>query len=221
MLQIDSFPLFFSLLPLATYLLLLGAMRLSRRPLVTTQSRDGAALAIALVGLVMIGPVHLFFPSAAAAELGWIVWVVLGVFYTLCVSLILMSLKPKIVLYGISPLDALVELHKAAITIDSSAIIDQDRMQVDLPSRGVHLRIEHHGLHDVVQIEAFERNLHPHFWRHLLLQLRQQTHSKTSPFSIGGLVMLVAGLFLMSICVRQIYAHPTEILAGFRQWMRV
>jgi hypothetical protein len=46
--------------PLATYLLVLGVLNLSSRPLLTTGGRDAAALAMAIAGLMVVGPMELF-----------------------------------------------------------------------------------------------------------------------------------------------------------------
>src|SRR6056297_2244871 len=119
--SIDVFPQVVALLPLASYFILLGALRLGRYPLVTTATRDGAAVGIAASGLMMIGPAYLFFPSMAAAELGWYVWIVLGIFYMLCISMLLLALKPKIVIYGLRVDDAEACLLRASQTIDPSA----------------------------------------------------------------------------------------------------
>ena len=75
--------------PFAVYLLLLGVMNLRGRPLVTTGARDAAALGIGLVGFVIAGPMQLFFPEGAASRFGGWVWLMLIVFYGLCVSCLL------------------------------------------------------------------------------------------------------------------------------------
>ncbi len=48
--------------PVTVYLLLLGAVNLSRRPLLVSGVRDAAALALAAAGLAIIGPLELLFP---------------------------------------------------------------------------------------------------------------------------------------------------------------
>ena len=63
--------------PLAVYLFLLGVLNLKGFPFVTTGSRDGAALAIGMVGFVIIGPMELFFPEGAASRFGAWVWIML------------------------------------------------------------------------------------------------------------------------------------------------
>ena len=65
--MIEPFTVLLALLPLIGYLLVLCIIRLSGRAIVTTGGRDIAALAIAISGLLAVGPAELFFPSSAAA----------------------------------------------------------------------------------------------------------------------------------------------------------
>lgn len=219
--SIDVFPQVVALLPLASYFILLGALRLGRYPLVTTATRDGAAVGIAASGLMMIGPAYLFFPSMAAAELGWYVWIVLGIFYMLCISLLLLALKPKIVIYGLRVDDAEACLLRAAQTIDPSAHLEANRQQIVLPQASVTLRVDALGITDAVQIEAFEKHLHPRFWRQLLLEVRREAAQVRKGLSIGGLGMLAVGISLMVLTVSQALSQSNELLAGFRQWLQV
>ena len=66
----DPFRLCLALGPVAMYLLLLGAVNLSRRSLLVSGVRDAAALALAVSGMVVVGPMELFFPFESAVKLG-------------------------------------------------------------------------------------------------------------------------------------------------------
>ncbi|WP_164103970.1 hypothetical protein [Candidatus Laterigemmans baculatus] len=215
----DPFATVIALLPLATYLLLLGGIRFRRRPLATTGVRDGAAVALAISGLMVVGPLHLFFPSTAAIQLGWWTWVLLVVLYLLCVSLLLFSFPQRIVIYGVRARDILEPLEAAARTVDPAAVSTVERMQVSLPERRVHLRVEPLGWTHAVAIEAFEKHLHPEFWNHLLRELRERTHAMQPPSHRSASGMVAAGSILMAIAVYQIVGQPTETLAGFREWL--
>src|SRR3977135_4015231 len=70
----DGSYLCLALCPLAVYLVALGLVNLSRRPTLVTGSRDITALGLALSGMVIGGPMQLFFPEYAAAQLGPLVW---------------------------------------------------------------------------------------------------------------------------------------------------
>lgn len=214
-----AFPIVVALLPLATYLILLGGMRLLLRPVITTGARDLAAVGVAVSGFVVIGPLQLFFPSDAAAQLGWLVWLILGMLYVLCVGLVVLALRPSIIVYGMRLKDALPLVLQAAKTIDDQASLDEASGQINLDAKGVHLRVDPVGITDAVQIESFERNLHPRFWRMLLSQLRLQGRSVRCSFSVGGLTMLLAGLMMLLLIGMIGYQHSEQLLASFRDWL--
>ena len=89
--------------PLALYLLLLGGINLSTRPLVTTGGRDLMCLAIALAGCAVAGPLELFFPESFAGT-PWLTW------------LMLLSLSGMIaVLTEVSAQDELEDQHIQAV----------------------------------------------------------------------------------------------------------
>jgi uncharacterized membrane protein len=218
---IKPFPLLIALLPLATYLLVLGLMRAQRKPLVTTNIRDAAALAIAVSGLVMIGPIHLFFPSAAAAELGWVVWVVLAVFYGLCVTLLLLSLRPKIVVYGIKESELMQNLQQVAAALGTECELDHEHHCVRFSQPNVLLRLEHQGVAGVVGIELLQRSVHPIFWSQLLFHLRRQLKTQASPITGGTVLMLLSGVMMVSYAAYLFLFANEELLAGFRTWLQL
>lgn len=126
--------------PLAVYLLLLGVMNLRGRPLVTTGARDAAALGIGLVGFVIAGPMELFFPEGAASRFGGWVWVMLIVFYGLCVSLVVLLMRSRIVIYNISLEQLRPILTSVAMKLDKRSRWSGDSLL--MPERKVHLHVE-------------------------------------------------------------------------------
>ena len=98
----DPLRLTIALVPLASYGLLIGLLNARRRPFLTTGGADLAALAAALSGLILVGPIELFRPEAASAEFGSYVWLFLLVFYWLCVWLAVLLAKPRLVVYNVT-----------------------------------------------------------------------------------------------------------------------
>jgi hypothetical protein len=75
----DPFRLCLAFGPVTIYLLLLGIVNLGRRPLLVSGVRDTAALALAISGLVIVGPIELFFPvrgrhQTRHVRLGFAAW---------------------------------------------------------------------------------------------------------------------------------------------------
>ena len=98
----DPFRLCLALGPVAVYLVVLGGMNLMRRPFVVSGTRDTAALGLAVFGLFLVGPFELFYPSAASNLFGSFVWVFLASLYGLSVVLVLLSQRPRLVVYNIA-----------------------------------------------------------------------------------------------------------------------
>lgn len=126
--------------PLSVYLLLLGIINLRGRPFVTTGARDSAALSIGVIGLMLVGPMKLFFPEAAASRFGVIVWLMLIIFYGLCVSLAVLLMRSRIVIYNISMEHLRPILTGVAMKLDKKSRWNGDSLW--LPERKVHLHVE-------------------------------------------------------------------------------
>ncbi len=96
----DAARSFIALGPLAIYLLVLGAINFFPRPFLTTGLRDLAALGLAVCGLVLVGPVELFAPTQVIAKMGVVFWLSILGFYVSSVTLLLLLLPPRLVVYN-------------------------------------------------------------------------------------------------------------------------
>ncbi len=216
---VEPFTILLALLPLIGYLLVLSAIRLSGRALVTTGGRDVAALAMAISGLIAVGPAELFFPTAAATVFGPAVWVALGVFYALCTTLVALTTSPKLVVYGRTPEELFEPLLAAAREIDPKASGESQTLQVRLPQSGVHLRLDGVRYIDHALVLAFEPNLSPRFWKTLLLNLRKQVSQRVSPMPRRGFAMLAVVVMLSTILLWQSFSNRELLVEGFRDWL--
>ena len=87
--------------PVAMYLLVLGAINLSPRPVLTTGTRDIATLGIAISGFAIAGPMELFLPVRAVGFWGpWITWGLMLGIYVLGLLLVVLMLRPRLVIYN-------------------------------------------------------------------------------------------------------------------------
>ncbi len=136
----DPLRLSLALGPLAIYLLLLGAINLSRRPLLVTGGRDFIVLGLAVSGLVIIGPMELFFPIMAASVYGAVVWGLLIGLYGMCLILVVLVLRPRLVIYNISSEELRPILSQLLVEMDPEARWAGD--SVVLPNLGVQMRME-------------------------------------------------------------------------------
>lgn len=214
-----AFHLLLAFLPLSAYLLGLGWVRWTGRPLVTTGARDLVALSLGVSGLIAVGPGELFFPSAAGASYGAAVWPMLAFLYYLLVSLVVMNSRPRLVVYGfneqaISPL-----LFTACSRLDPAVRADMAAGTISLPSHQVHLRIvAHRGGHSC-DIEAFETNVTPAFWRALLQATRSSVATQTASGRGLGLLLMAVGVAMLSAIGWQLISQPEQLATGLSDWL--
>ena len=90
-----------ALLPLAAYANVLGLLRLRSCPTVLSGAMDLILLGFAVIGLIAIGPIELFFPRAAYSLLGGWVWTILIALYLFVLMLLALNTTPKLVIYGL------------------------------------------------------------------------------------------------------------------------
>ena len=158
-----------AIVPLSVYLLMLGLLNLRRRPFLTTGARDIAALGVGIVGFMIAGPMELFFPESAASQFGAWVWVMLLVFYGLCMSLIVLLMRSRIVIYNVS-----MEKLRPALTMVAMEMDRKSRWAGDslvIPSAGIHLHAEPVGWLRNVQLTAVGHNQSQEGWMTLETEL--------------------------------------------------
>ncbi len=208
-----------ALLPLIGYLLLLSSIRISGRALITTASRDIAALGVAISGLVAIGPAELFFPGTAAAVFGPWVWFAIATLYALCLALLAITSTPKLVIYGRTVDQTFEPLVRAAQKLDPSAVGDDTKAQISMPNAGIQLRVEGQPGSDCSQVFSFEPNLSPTFWSRLQGNLRSEFAKETVPRNLRGLGMLSVAFAMIAFLVWYSVGEEDLVVEGFRKWL--
>ncbi len=204
-------------LPVAVYLILIGGLRLRKRPLVTTGWRDTLTLAIAASGLVAIGPMQLFFPAQAAARWHSWVWLALFVLYVLGIALILLSCKPRLIAYGMDESQFRDTLATAAEQIDLGAMWTGDVLS--MPNSGIQLAIEPSGaarVHQVVHVGLLN-NLQD--WLRLEKAFVKSGSEVNCPRSAAGWSLVISGTLLLAIAVTPLISDPAESLAQLRDFL--
>ena len=120
-----------------------GAIGL-RRPVVVAGGRDAAARALAVSGLIFVGPLALLFPESLAARIGPAgtkhVWLILIAMYALYLTLVLLTLRPRLVIYNISAHQLRPILAELVQRIDPEARWAGESLC--LPGLGVQLHLD-------------------------------------------------------------------------------
>jgi len=211
----DPLRLAIALVPLASYCLLIGLLNARRRPFLTSGGADLAALGAALSGLVIVGPVELFRPEAASAELGSYVWLFLIVFYWLWVWLAVLLARPRLVITNISGEELRPVLAEAARSLDPEARWAGDSLS--LPALGIQLHMETFEIMRNVSLIASGAKQNLAGWRQLGGELYQRLETlrvAPNPRALGIVLLAIA---LMSVSMAHMLAHPQQVAQAMEE----
>jgi hypothetical protein len=204
--------------PLATYFLVLGSVHLATRPLVVSGARDAAALALAIAGLVVVGPMELFLIEEAAVRYGTLVWAMMLVAYGLTVILVILLQRPRLVIYNISQQQLRPVLAEVVAQLDSEARWAGESLA--MPQLGVQLYLESSPLFQNVQLVAAgpEQNLPG--WKRLekalAIALRKSRH-RAQRF---GVLATMAGLGTAALVTYVLMRDPGGVMHSLNEMLR-
>jgi hypothetical protein len=215
----DPFRLCLALGPVAVYVLLLGALNLSRRAFLVTGTRDAAALGLAVSGLVVVGPIELFFPDAAAVRFGPYVWVLLVAFYALCLVLVLLLLRPRLIVYNISADQLRPILADLVVQLDSGARWAGDSLV--LPGLGVQLHVDSLTAMRNASLSSVGPNQNHQGWRKLEAALRNALTQVEVGRNPRGLTLVCAGVLIASSLVLAIAHDPQAVAQALFDMLRL
>jgi hypothetical protein len=193
-------------------------LNLSSRPFVTTGLRDSAALGVALMGFVIVGPMELFLPERLLARLPlpWLVWPILISFYLLCLTLVVLLQRPRLVIYNVSPEQLRASLGDILGQLDKEARIAGE--SIYLPNLGVQLYIEALPVLKNVQLKSTGPLQSYQGWRELEAALRsalRETRGAANPY---GISLILFGAVILGI-VSYMMTFEGESIA--QAWLEV
>jgi hypothetical protein len=215
---VDPLHLTIALSPLAVYLLLMGLINLSARPLLTTGARDMAALAIAISGFVIVGPMELFLPEHAARQMGGFVWLLLLAMYILGVFLLLLMLRPRLVIHNMTVESFRPILADAVSTLDGDARWVGDSLI--LPRLGVQLHLE--PFHAMRNIQLVSSGPHQSYagWKQLESALASSLREISSPRSPYGLRLVILALLMVALMTFSVVQDTPLVAQSLREMLR-
>ena len=215
----DPFRLCLALGPVAVYVLLFGAINLARRPFLVTGTRDAATLGLAVSGFMIVGPIELFFPNAAAMRFGPYVWLFLLVFYVLCLVLVLLLLRPRLIIYNM-PADRL-----RPILADLAGELDREARwagdSLSLPTLGVQLHVDNVGVMRNVSLTSVGPKQSHAGWRRLELALGTALAREEVSRNPRGLSLLGAGILITAALVLAIARNPQAVAQALFEMLRL
>lgn len=215
----DPFRLCLALGPVAIYVLLVGTINLFRRPFLVSGNRDAAALGLAVSGLVIVGPVELFFPVAASIRFGPFVWALLIALYALCLVLVLLVLRPRLVIYNISPDELRPILADLVTQLDPEARWAGDSLA--LPNLGVQLHVEGRAMMRNVSLTSVGPQQNPPGWRRLEQALDTELSRLEVPRNPRAISLIGAGVLLLLALILAIARDPQAVFQALSQMLQI
>jgi len=214
----DVLQLAVAFIPLAFYILLVGAINLIGRPLVVTGVRDVTALAIAISGLTVVGPMELFFPEAAAREIGNWVWILMLTFYALCATLVLLLMKPRLVIYNVNYDRLRPILGQIVPELDADARWAGECLM--LPNLAVQIHLEVSPLTRYAQLVGVGSRQSLDGWKMLETELKSALRQEASSSHFYGWAMTTIGVALLISLAFLLLEDPQAVAQAFRDWLR-
>ena len=206
---IDPFRMTLAFGPVAMYLLMLGMINLSRRPLMVSGGRDAAALALAIMGMLIVGPFDLFLPQASVLHYGPKAWVMVLTFYGLCVAMGILMMRPRLVIYNISADKLRPILAEVVAGLDSDARWAGDSLV--LPNLEVQLSVDNFRIMRNVSLKSVGGSQDLHGWRRLEQGLVGALSQETVSRNPGGLSLFFTGLLILGGLAMVISRNPQTI----------
>lgn len=215
----DPLHLCIALSPLSVYLLLLGIINLSKRPLVTNGARDAAALGVGISGFVIVGPMELFVPEATILRLGVLVWALLLAFYAMCLTLLVLLMRPRLVIYNIRPDQVRPMLADLVNQLDRESRWAGECLII--PNLGVQLHVEASNAMRNVQLIAAGVNQSYEGWHRLEKALTaelQQVRSVRNPY---GFSLVFFSLLMISIATFFLVQDAETVAHSLKEMLRL
>ncbi len=214
----DPLHLCIALCPLSAYVLLLGLINLSSRPLVTSGARDLAALAMGISGLVCVGPVELFFPESAVAWLGAYVWLLLAGLYALLAWFLMLILRPRVVLYNVTPEQLRPALADVVVELDADARWAGECLV--LPRLGIQLHLETFPAMRNIQLASSGPHQSYAGWRRLERALAKALKSASSTPNPYGFSLVFFGLLMVALVTFSVVNDADAVARGVAEMLR-
>ncbi len=212
----DAFLICSNLLPIGTYFCVLGLLHALGRPLVTTGLRDTIALALALTGLAINGPISYVLHSRMLPEfLVHSRWIGLLLYVVLVVAMVPRGFE-TLIIYNcteaavVSSVRATLErLGVAFHEVPGGWIMANRGMSLEMDSFGALSNVTLHfrGLRD--------RTL----FRQIQVDLAETLAGTRIGYSLVGTLMAASGGLVLALPVWVLARNPRDFVAMFREML--
>jgi hypothetical protein len=161
---------------------------------------------------------ELFLPEAATNRFGGYVWLLLLAFYGLCLTLIVLLLRPRLVIYNVNPNQLRAVLAEVVSELDSDARWAGDSLL--LPKLGVQLHVELFESARNVQLIAAGGRQSFAGWKRLEVALAKVLHQTTASPNPHGFGILALGILLIGWMAYRVISDPANVVQGLDEMLR-
>jgi Ca2+/Na+ antiporter len=176
---------------------------------VVSAGRDFAVLALAVAGLVVVGPMDLFFPLTASIRFGPHVWILMIVLYVLLVVFLILFLRPRLVIYNISTDELRPILADLAGKLDPDTRWAGDSLW--LPNLGVQLHVDSVAKMRNVALVSSGPGQNHQGWRRLELALQAALSQVEVPRNFRAVSLVSAALIILLFLVLAVSSDPQDV----------
>jgi hypothetical protein len=215
----SSFQWVIALGPLSLYWLVLGFILQFRRPLVVSGYRDTACLGLALIGLFMVGPAELFFPTPAFNLIGTSVWIFITLLYLFLLLFAVLNTRPRIVVYGLDD-QKLAFVVTQALNANGLAY-EQLGQHFVIKEWGVEGSVEKAGFGNISHFAATTRDQNVVGWVRIEKAIHQHLLQELISADKGGKWWLWLGSLTLAIILYSLATNSTDLAQGFREMLRL
>ena len=205
--------------PLALYSLALAWLHSRPQPFAVDGRRDFIALALALFGVLFVGPGSITPPLSAMTIWRANVWLLCGVLY-FCVVVLSTSLqRPRIVVYNATCEELRAPLSRVALSLDDEA--RWAGASLNLPNLGVQLYVDGAALGRVATLVGLGAERSQQGWARLGNELRRELATWEPTRRRGWLAFAALGWGAL-IVAGVVFAWRQEAIASaFRFYLSV
>jgi hypothetical protein len=198
-------------IPLALYFLALSALNSGVRPRMLTGQEDLTALALGLIGFVMVGPMLYVLPIDALAYWRYVTWFFLALLYALMVWFLGAVFRFRVVIYNINMNELRDILEKTGQELDAEARWAGNSLS--LPTLGIQFYLERVSLLRNVTLKACGSKQNLQGWLAFEKSLRNALlrHRATRKNRVSKL-MAAVGFLMMTGAMTILITHRVEAL---------
>ena len=161
---------------------------------------------------------ELFLPESAAVRMGFWVWPTCIAFYILCLSLAVLLMRPRIVIYNVTFEQLRPSLADIVLRLDSESRWAGDSLV--MPNLGVQLTVESQGMMKNVQLTAAGIEQSFQGWRLLEAELSTVLRSAKGTRNPYSMLFVVVGIFLATATIFYLSSDPQGVAQSLNDMLR-